>query len=173
MSSLKINFRGLKEGTYNYKFEIKDAFFDKFPESEIKKAAVSVDVEMLLTKNIITLNFLLAGKVELQCDRCLDFFDKAIKFDAVLYVDFGDEDSDISDVDNRITISRMANDIKLDKHLYDYLHLSLPYQKIHPNDEKGETTCNKIMLEKIKAFSQREEKKETDPRWDKLRSLYN
>ena len=173
MSKFKIKYKGLKEGTYNYKFDIEDSFFEKYPESEIKKASVTAKVKMLITKDILTLDFSLNGTVELQCDRCLDFFNHPINYNAVLFVDFGENNSDISDVDNKITISHKVNDIVLDKHLYDYLHLSLPYQKIHPNDENGNSACNTKMLEKIEEYSYHEEKKDTDPRWDKLKSLYN
>lgn len=173
MSTFKIKFRGLKEGRHKYKFEIDDSFFEKYPETEINKANVSAEVEMLITKDLLTLNIKLKGTAELQCDRCLEFFDYPIDFNAVLYADFGENNSDLSDVDNKITINNKTSDIVLDKHLYDYLHLSLPYQKIHPVDEKGQTTCNKKMIKKIEEYTFKEKNEEIDPRWDKLKSLYN
>ncbi len=173
MSKYKIKFRGLKEGRYNYKFEIGDMFFENYPESEIKKAEISAIVEMLINKDLLTFQISLKGTAELQCDRCLDFFDYPIDYQTELFADFGDENSDLSDADNKITISNKASEIILDKHFYDYLHLSLPYQKIHPDDENGQTTCNTKMIEKIEEYSSFEELKNTDPRWDKLKSLYN
>ncbi len=173
MSKFKIKFRGLEEGRHNYKFEIRDSFFENYPKSEIKKAKISADVEMLIVKDLLTFNIKLKGTAELQCDRCLDFFDYPIDFETVLYADFGDSDSDLSDVDNKITISNKANDIVLDKHFYDYLHIALPYQKIHPDDKNGNTTCNKKMTEKIEEYSLKKNNEKFDPRWDKLKSLYN
>ena len=173
MSKYKIKFRGLKEGRHKYKFEIEDSFFEKFPESEIKKAKISGRVELLISKDLLTLNIELEGTAELQCDRCLDFFDSPIKYETVLYADFGDKNSDLSDADNKITITDKASEIVLDKHFYDYIHLSLPYQKIHPTDENGKSTCNTKMTKIIEKYSLKENNETVDPRWDKLKSLYN
>ncbi len=173
MGKYKIKFRGLKEGKHKYKFEIEDSFFEKYPESEIKKANIFAEVEMLISKDILTFDIKLKGTAEIQCDRCLDFFDFPISYKTILYVDFGEINSDLSDADNKITISNKAGDIVLDKHFYDYLHLALPYQKIHPNDKNGNSTCNKEMIKKIKEYSTCKETEITDPRWDKLKSLYN
>lgn len=173
MNKFKIKFRGLKEGRHNYKFEIDDSFLKKYPESEIKKANVSAEVEMLITKDLLTFNIKLKGTAELQCDRCLVFFDYPIDYDAVLYADFGESNSDLSDVDNKITISNKTSDIVLDKHFYDYLHLSLPYQKIHPVDESGISTCNKKMIKKIQEYTHHKKDKKIDPRWEQLNSLFN
>ncbi len=173
MSKYKIKFRGLKEGKHRYQFKIDNSFFEKYPESEIKKAEISAEVEMLITKDLLTLNIKLEGTAELQCDRCLDFFDSPITYETVLYADFGDKNSDLSDADNKVTISNKASEIVLDKHFYDYLHLSLPYQKIHPDDENGKSTCNHEMIKKIDEYSSGKNSEPADPRWDKLKSLYN
>ena len=173
MSKYKIKFRGLKEGRHKYKFEIDNSFFEKYPESEIKEVTVSAEVEMLIAKELLTLNIKLKGTAKIQCDRCLDFFNHPVYYKTVLYVDFGETNSDLSDADNKITISNKTSDIILDKHFYDYLHLSLPYQKIHPDDDNGNSGCNAEMIEKIKEYSSFKETEHTDPRWDKLKSLYN
>ncbi len=173
MGKYKIKFKGKREGKYFYKFDIENSFFENFPESEIKKAKVKAEIELLITKDLLTLNIGLKGIVELQCDRCLDYFDYPISYQTILYVDFGEKNSDLSDADNKITIAKSKDEIELDKHFYDYLHLSLPYQKIHPIDEEGNSLCNQSMLNKIEEFSGKEEKKEIDPRWEKLKKIYN
>ncbi|NPA45005.1 MAG: DUF177 domain-containing protein [Chlorobi bacterium] len=173
MNNYKIEFRGLREDKHNYNFKITDDFFNKFEESEIKKGEVLINVEMNLSKDIIILNISLKGKVEIQCDRCLDYFYQPISYKTKLFVEFGYENSDISDVDNRITISEKEDKIVLDKHFYDYIHLSLPYQRFHANDKNGNSLCNIEMLDKLEELSTKKEEKETDPRWDKLKNLYN
>ena len=173
MGKFKIKFKGQEEGQYFYKFEIKDSFFNDYSESQIKKAEVNANIELLVTKDLLTFNINLQGHVELQCDRCLDYFDYPISYKTVLYADFGEENSDLSDADNKITLARLNDEIELDKHFYDYLHLCLPYQKIHPVNEKGVSLCNQTMIKKIEEFSAEKKKAEIDPRWDKLKSLYN
>lgn len=173
MNKYKIKFRGLKEGKYKNSFEIDDHFFSQFEESEIKKGQVVFDTEMIISNNFITLNISLTGKVVVPCDRCLDDFSQSIKYKTVLYVEFGNENSDISDVDNKIILSNKENDIVLDKHFYDYIHLSLPYQKVHPKDKQGKSTCNIEMIDKMEELSSVDDNKETDPRWDQLKNLLN
>jgi uncharacterized metal-binding protein YceD (DUF177 family) len=173
MNNYSIEFRGLSEDKHNYSFTITDDFFNKFEESEIKKGKVLIDVEMNLNKDLIILNISLKGDVEIQCDRCLDYFYQAISFKTKLFVEFGSENSDISDVDNKITISEKEEKIVLDKHFYDYIHLSLPYQRFHPNDKNGNSTCNAEMLNKLEELYTQKEDNKIDPRWDKLKDLYN
>ena len=173
MNKYKIKFRGLKEGKYSYKFEVDDYFFSQFEESEIKKGKVTFDTEMIISNNFITLNITLNGEVVVPCDRCLDNFLQVIQYKTVLYVEFGYKNSDISDVDNKIILSEKENDINLDKHFYDYIHLSLPYQKVHPKDKNGQTTCNIEMINKMEELSSIDKNKDTDPRWDQLKSLLN
>jgi len=172
MNKFTIKFRGLSEGKYSYNFEADDTFFNQFEKTEIKKGRIFFDIEMIFNKNLISLNISLKGKVLVQCDRCLDYFFQKIKHNTVLYVEFGYENSDISDVDNKITLSNKENEIVLDKHFYDYIHLSLPYQKIHPKDENGNSTCNIKMINKMEELSS-ENNNKTDPRWDQLKKLFN
>ncbi len=173
MNKFVIKHRNLKEGTFNYKFDIDDSFFKIYPESEIQKGKIQVNTELSVTKNLLTFNISLNGTVKLQCDRCLDDFDFKIKYDTILYVDFGNQNSDLSDADNRITISNLSEEIVLDKHFYDYLHLSLPYKRIHSNNENGNPACNVEMLKKIKKYTSEKKEEIIDPRWEKLKSLYN
>jgi len=173
MNNYSIEFRGLSEGKHNYDFTITDNFFNNFEESEIKKGNVLINIEMIFIKDLIILNISLKGDVEIQCDRCLDYFYHPISYKTKLFVEFGSENSDISDVDNKIIISEKEDKIVLDKHFYDYIHLSLPYQRFHPEDKNGNLTCNIEMLNKLEELSTNENNKEIDPRWDKLKNLYN
>jgi len=167
MSQVRIKFKGISIGKYNYQFNLNDYFFTKFEESEIKKADIIADIEMIVSKDLLTFNFNIKGIVGVQCDRCLEYFNKDISHEATLYVEFGSNNSDISDADNKIVLSHSENEIVLEKHLYDYIHLSLPYQRVHPDKDNGENGCNNEIIVNS------EEKKETDPRWDKLKELYN
>lgn len=173
MDNYIIEIRGLKTGKHNYKFIVSDDFFNKYKESEIKKGKVLIDVEMNLIKDLISLNILIKGDVQIQCDRCLDYFYHPISYKTKLFVEFGVENSDISDVDNKIIISNKEDKLVLDKHFYDYIHLALPYQRFHPKDKNGKTECNIEMIKKLEELSTNNNEKTIDPRWEKLKSLYN
>jgi uncharacterized metal-binding protein YceD (DUF177 family) len=172
MGNFKLKFRGLGSGKHYFVFQINDDFFLNYPESEIKKGNIEVKVELILSNDGITLFFKLKGSVDVQCDRCLEFFSMPVKYKTELYVEFGDFNSDISDADNSIVISHKENEIVLDKHFYDYIHLSLPVKRIHPEDNNGEPTCNKEMLKTLEILKPKENKN-INSQWDKLKDLYN
>ena len=172
MNQIRIQFRGLKEGKYNYQFKIDDHFFTLFDKSEIKNAELDVETEMIIANNLLKFNFIIQGKVRVQCDRCLENFWQSIKYQTELYVEYGENNSDLSDADNKIVLNNKENEIVLDKHIYDYIHLSLPYQNIHPKGKNGSSACDIEMIDKLEKINS-ENKQETDPRWDKLKNLYN
>jgi len=173
MHKYSIEFKGLKEEEHIFNFKITDDFFKQFEDSEVKRGNVLVDVKMNIGSGMLIFDISLKGEVEVQCDRCLDNFLQPIKYQVKLFAEFGNENSDISDVDNKIVISEKENEIVLDKHFYDYIHLSLPYQRFHPFDKQGNSTCNMDMINKLEELSTEKNKKEIDPRWDKLKNLYN
>jgi uncharacterized metal-binding protein YceD (DUF177 family) len=169
-----IHFSGLKQGKQNFEFKIDKGFFEDFGNTEILDAEIDIDVEFEKHSNNLSLNFSITGIIVSSCDRCLEPIDVEIDYSPVLYVNFGDETSDITDVDDTMILSRTEDTLDLAKHFYDYVCLNIPIQKYHPDDENGESTCNPEMIEKLKNYSiHHEMDKEIDPRWDKLKNLYN
>ena len=173
MNKYKIKFRGLSEERHSYNFKINEDFFKQFPEAEIKKGNVLVDVEIQIRKDVLILDIELKGTVQVLCDRCLDNYYQNIRYSTKLFVEFGYENSDISDADNKIMLSKKEDELVLDKHFYDYIHLSLPYQRFHPEDENGNSECNIEMITKLDELSSEKKEIKIDPRWDKLKGLYN
>jgi uncharacterized protein len=169
-----IHFSGLKQGKHSFEFKIDKGFFEDFENSEILDAEIGIDVDFEKHSNYLSLNFNISGIVVSSCDRCLDPIDVEIDYSPVLYVNFGDETSDITDVDDTMILARTEDTLDLAKHFYDYISLNIPIQKYHPDNENGESTCNPKMIEKLKNYSIHNEKvNEIDPRWDKLKNLYN
>jgi uncharacterized metal-binding protein YceD (DUF177 family) len=87
-----------------------------------------------------------------------------------LLVKFGkkieDSDPDI------ISLTADENELDLQHHLYEYIHLALPIKRVHPDDQNGNSTCDPVMLEKLKEHIV-EEESDNDPRWDELKKLMN
>lgn len=163
-----INFQELDIGEYNYTFKLDNNFFEKYENSEIKKAKLVANVKLVKHRHTLKLDFDMSGKINVQCDRCLDYFDTQVRHKAELYVEFAEENSDLSDADNKITLSADSIEIVLDKHLYDYAHLSVPYRNVHKNKNE----CNAEMLKNLEEVNTNKENK-IDPRWDKLKTLMN
>jgi uncharacterized metal-binding protein YceD (DUF177 family) len=165
-----IPFKGLKVGRHDFFFEIDDTFFDGFVDSEIKKGKVIVNVLLNKKVNMLDFDIKLSGDVWIICDRCLDEFLLPIKYNTKLFVKFGDENEE--QTDEIISLSHNEFELDLAQYIYEYIHLSLPYRRIHPDDKNGNSTCNKEMLNKLNEYIIRENEKSNDPRWDDLKNIY-
>jgi uncharacterized metal-binding protein YceD (DUF177 family) len=97
-------------------------------------------------------------------------YDHPVECENRLLVKFG-TGKDESDPEI-ITLPRDEDELDLRQYLYEYIHLALPIQRIHPDDAKGESTCDPSMLLKLKEHLVVEEIK-SDPRWDELKKLIN
>ncbi len=168
-----IPFTGLSEGNHEFTFHIDKAFFLLFPESDLHDAQVEIQVYLTKAPETLNLDIDLKGSVEVECDRCLDLFNQEIEFHAKLNVEFGDENSDISEADENIILSRKEIDLDLSRHFFDYINISLPIRRVHPKDQNGKSTCNKEMIKKLKELSVKKIDSEPDTRWDNLKPLMN
>ncbi len=174
-SVYSICFRNLPDGIHTFNFEVSDNFFSQYEHSEVKQGNIKINVILQKSPQLLSFKFKLNGFVNVQCDRCSDIFDLKIKNKVNLYVKFGEENSDITDVDDTLTLSYSEDEIDLSQHIYEYIHLSIPYRRLHPRAGNGKRSCNREMLRKIKEYSTHstESESDIDPRWEKLKSLYN
>jgi uncharacterized metal-binding protein YceD (DUF177 family) len=166
-----IPFKGLKVGRHNFVFDIDDTFFDDYEQSEVTKGKVHAEIDLDKRANMLELHFRLSGNVMVICDRCLDEFELPIKYETALFVKFGDVNEE--QTDEIIVLSHNEFEIDAAQYIYEFVHLSLPYKRVHPNDSKGRSTCNKEMLKKLDEYIIRENEDDKDPRWDELQNLLN
>ncbi|MBE9468250.1 MAG: DUF177 domain-containing protein [Bacteroidetes bacterium] len=160
--------RELKQEGSSFDLFVDEKFFEQFENSDIKKGNVNVNIILTKTAQNIILSFNIVGSVNVICDRCLDYFDLPIKIKEKLVFVFSDENKSLSD--DFITLNKDKNEINVAQYIYEFITLSLPIKKTHPNDEFGNSTCNKKMLEKLKVYTQKKET-QIDPRWNKLKNL--
>ncbi len=170
MSYLKdfiIPFEGLSIGNHEFGFEVNRSFFEEITYSEISNGLVNVNLDFEKQETMFILSFSIEGNVEVMCDRCTDNFNYSIKGEQQLLVQFGDEF--VEEDSEMIVIPRGDNVINLAPFIYEYIFLMLPIQKIHPDDQSGNSTCNSEMLKKLDELSYT--KIQDDPRWDALKKL--
>jgi uncharacterized protein len=161
---------GLKEGHRTYTFEIGEGFFELFDESEVKEGELNSVVEIEKRSSHIDLLFKIKGAVRINCDRCLESFMQPIECENRLLIKLGKTwDENNPDL---ITIPTDEHELDIKQYLYEFIHLALPIQRIHPDDENGESGCNKGMLKKISEHTNNSQS-DTDPRWDELKKLMN
>lgn len=165
-----IPFKELNDGNYKYDFSILKQFFEEFKNPELIDGEMCFQVNMLKSSTFLLLSYILEGTVYVQCDRCLDFYQTTINTSGKLKVVF-DTYNPEDDIDI-ITLNQNDEILDLSHFIYESIILNLPVQKIHPNDEKGESTCNAEMLSLLKKYS-KEINLEIDPRWEVLKKLKN
>jgi uncharacterized metal-binding protein YceD (DUF177 family) len=169
--SYAVRISGLGEGDHNFSFEIEREFFALFEHSEISNGNVQAEVILEKKTGVFSLHFSLEGRVEVICDRCLEKFMKSISAMHTIFVKIGDSPGEVEN--DVLIIGRDDHEIEVGQYLYEFIVLSLPYQKIHPDDAEGNPTCNPEMLKKLNAHRTNEPDREdkSDPRWDVLKGI--
>ncbi len=169
LKQFNIPISGLEIGTHQYDFLIDGKFFEAFEESEINKCRVELRMELVRQTELIVLRFVMNGMIELFCDRCLDPYDFFFDTEESVVLKFkGRADTKETGEDEYILPEQEEIDIR--QYIYDFIILQIPYRKVHPEDEYGNSMCDKEVLRKIEELSV---KKETDSRWDQLKDIQN
>jgi uncharacterized protein len=168
--SCTIPLSGLKEGRHTIDFEIDEEFFEQFDESEVKEGSLVANIEIDKRSSHLDLLIRISGSVRISCDRCLEMFFQPVICENRLLVKFG---KSIEDIDPDIlSVPVDENELDLQQHIYEFIHLALPIKRVHPDDKNGVSTCDPVMLEKLNELIV-EEEIENDPRWDELKKLMN
>ena len=140
--SINIPLRGLKQGEHSFRFVIGKEFFQGFECSQIKDADCTVKVFVVRHRTLLTINCEIVGYVITECDRCLDDLTQKVDVERSLTVGFGSVDLESGDSDEDVlVIDPTESEVCLDQFVYDYICLSLPLVKVHP-----EGGCNPEML---------------------------
>ncbi len=166
-----VRISGLVEGDHNFTFELDQKFFVLFEHSEIRKGNVMVKVLLEKKTGLFALHFTLTGEVEVVCDRCLDSYLAPIASSQTVFVKTGSRPGEIED--DVLMIGRDDHEIDVGRYMYEFIILALPYQRMHPSDNDGNSLCNPEMIKRLNAhsISETEEEKKTDPRWDALKGI--
>ena len=167
-----IAFVGLKPGEHEFHYEIDDKFFADRPEQEFKNCRAHVKLILDKHTSFLLLKFEVGGHVDLLCDRCgnpltrelWDDFEMAVKMaENPDELNSSDEDPDV------FYISRTESHINVADWLYEFINLSIPNQRTCADDENGESTCNREVLDMLKQMElQAQQTKEENPIWKGL-----
>ena len=165
ISKYDIPFVGLKEGEHHFHYTIDETFFELFENDNFKKANVEIDLQFE-KGNFFQLTFHIGGTIHTDCDRCSEAFDLELNDIHFVIVQFNDGSLEQADDEaDIIYIERNDTHLNLATLMYDFILLTIPMQKMHPDGEDGQPGC------KIKYDAEADKKKGTDPRWDALKGL--
>ncbi len=163
-----IPFVGLKLGKHRFHYRIDKKFFEAIRYAELKEGMLDVVLELDKQERMIIMDFHIHGKLGVICDRCLEPFLKEVDIQKELIFKLGSAYSEESD--DIIIIPETDHQIDVSHYIYEFIMLSIPLSVLHPDDEKGNSTCNKTMLEHLNKL---QGSAQHDPRWDELKKLKN
>ncbi len=124
-------------GERNYRFHAGLEFFQQFDNSEILDADVQVEVVVRKEgRRKVEADLHLQGTVTLPCDRCLEPLELPVEAHPSFGIRFDVPGEELSE-DGKEIIALGAADAELDMRqaVYDYVCLSLPLQRMHPEGE--------------------------------------
>ncbi|GAH53885.1 unnamed protein product [marine sediment metagenome] len=131
-------------GKHEFNFKLDFRFFEYFENSEIKEGNLSGKVTVNKKPPVIELHFNIQGEVNITCDRCLECFNFPVQYTGTVFAKFGESSEELTD--DMIFLSTEDHEINISQIFYDFICLSLPYKRIHPNGKNGKSLCNKEML---------------------------
>jgi uncharacterized metal-binding protein YceD (DUF177 family) len=167
----EIPFVGLKQGVHEFTYELGNEFFTEKGAEDAEN--IQATVKLLLEKNtgFMLLKFIVGGKAGVNCDRCgnpltadlWDEFNLVVKLtDDPDMMNGQEEDADV------FYISRTESHIDVSDWLYEFVMLSIPMQHVCGEDEKGESMCNKEVLQKLSEMKATTEEHNANSIWKGL-----
>lgn len=165
LNKFVIPFSGLKEEIHYFEYTLGEKFFEAMESDEIRVGEVHVNLVLDKQARMMLLEFQIEGKVNLQCDRCLDYFDYNLKGKERLIIKYGEEQYE--ETDEILVIPSTFYEINISHYLYEFVILMLPMRKVHPEDKQGNSQCDPEVISKLKNISITS----SDPRWDNLKKL--
>ena len=143
LQDIVIPVKGLPFGESSFRFEIGEPFFQEFGNTQIKDADCGIHVSVFRHQTLLDITCAIAGFVVVECDRCLEDLTLKVDIEPRLMVGFGsvDVDAEAAGDEDVLVIDRSESELNLNQFVYDYICLSLPLVKVHP-----EGKCNPEML---------------------------
>jgi uncharacterized protein len=171
LSQYTLPFSGLSEGKHQFDFEVDDRFFAEFETSEVEKGNLKIGVQLEKRSTYLRLTFSISGVVSLICDRCLENFDYPVESTRALLVKFSEKQ--VEDEAELIYLHPTDFQVEIAQYIYEFVILSLPIRRVHPDGEDGTSLCDPVMLKKLEElrFHGNTLKEADDPRWKELKKF--
>jgi len=172
LDKYQIRLNELVEGVNCYNYIIDKKFFEHFEITEVDEVDIVAEIKIEKRHNIIILRFKISGNINVPCNRCLENFKLNIDHRDELFVKLSNGSHE-EQSENMIVIPKTESSLDITQYLYEFISLSIPHQKMHPEDERGCSTCNKKMLEKIEEYSINNNENINISIWNELNKLKN
>lgn len=164
-----IDIQSLKNEDYAYEYSVGDKFFSLFEYSLIDKGQFLVKLNLKKRETFIQLDFDVQGKTELTCDISLKTFQHSISFKQSIVLKFGQEYEVLSEEIEVIPFD--AQQINIASYIYEFINVSLPMKRLHPDMEGEEEPVYFSTGNNHQTEDAENENDTIDPRWDILKKL--
>lgn len=144
-----IPFKGLRNGVHAFRFEIDDALFAAYEQSEIDHGSGEVRVELHRSEQQLLLKVAIEARVTVPCDRCLEPLELPVAYEGTLAVHFSEEEHEYDG--EMLWLYPGDTEVDLTQYVYESIVLALPYRRVHPDG-----ACDPAMLERFRIVSQQE-----------------
>ncbi|MGB6154008.1 MAG: DUF177 domain-containing protein [Pricia sp.] len=162
-----IPFSGLKQGKHNFEYSIDNAFFASFGYDEFNAADIVLNVSLIKMSTMLEFDMDASGTVNVNCDLTNEPFEQPVSSELELVVKFGDTYND--EDDEILIVPHGTHQVNIAQYVYEMLVLAVPQKRIHPGVLDG--TLQSEALKRLEELQPKENKKESDPRWDELKKL--
>lgn len=160
-----IPIKGLGTGIHEFDLQINQRFFRHFEESPIKDGAIDLKLTFDKRTDMYVLLFDFEGTVETTCDRCLEELTLEVVDEQQLVVKLSIEER-VEEAEV-IFISPELSKFNVAKYAYEFICLSLPLIKVHPDLD----TCNPEMIAYLEGEQEEETEESTNPIWEELKNF--
>jgi uncharacterized metal-binding protein YceD (DUF177 family) len=173
LRQFEIAFVGLKPGEHTFEYQVTDSFFENYGPQDFSDCKATVKLTLDKKSDFFLLKFEIGGTVSVICDRCGQPFSLQLWDDFTQVVKMvenpeemeGDEDPEVS------YISRTESHLNVGEWIYEFINLSIPMQKIHP-DVDGKSTCDPKVLEMLDQMN-KQSGAQDNPIWKDLDKFRN
>ena len=167
----EIAFVGLKPGIHEFTFEVDDKFFAEVETRDFSNCTAVVKLQLDKKSGFMLLKFEVGGKSDVVCDRCgntitMDLWDE---FNMVVkMVENPDEMNESEDDPDVFYLSKTESHLHLTDWIYEFVSLSVPFQKTCKEEEMGGPKCNKEVLAMLNEMKVTEDAKNANAIWKDL-----
>lgn len=140
--NIAIALNGLSSGKQRFSWQAGKEFFETFDNSDIQRASIEVEAEVVKSLEKIDIDLSLKGLLTVPCDRCLADLDVPVDETLALEVRFGEAQAQTDDSGKEIlNLDPDAETIDLDQVVYDTACLAVPMHRVH-----GDGQCDPSVI---------------------------
>jgi uncharacterized metal-binding protein YceD (DUF177 family) len=153
----EIAFVGLKPGLHHYEYRVDDKFFASFGPQDFSHCEANIRLTLDKKTGFMQLKFDIDGTVQGICDKCGNSLPLQLWDEFSLLVKLVDDPDTMNEQEEDpdvFYIGRGESHLYLSNWIYEFIILSIPFQKICADAEKGGPYCNLEVLEKLKQLEQ-------------------